>query len=142
MDFSLFVFLKGEKMPTNFDFSQQLDQQLQEKRSERARLDQFFRMVAFDSKRASKVMNSVIEDVLKKEKEKENKMIIENAKAIINGKTYMVKEIRIKHECGADPVAELTVDMHPFNQIPSGVVIHKTGGPVGNTLYSELMPKR
>lgn len=74
-------------------------------------------------------VTQMVETMRKNLVEEENKMIIENAKAIINGKTYKVRDIRIKHEYGADPIAELTVDMHPFNQIPAAVVIHNTGVP-------------
>ena len=50
-------------------------------------------------------------------------MIIQNARAIIEGKTYNVRDIRIKHEFGEWPIAELTVDMRPL----TGVVVHNTG---------------
>lgn len=71
------------------------------------------------------------------EKEKEKKMIINNAKAILDGKTFKVQNISIRHEAGTYPTAELEVSLNPLNQIPSGVIIHDVGG----TLRSELLPK-
>ncbi len=69
------------------------------------------------------VIDQLAANFRKIEEEKKNKMIIQNAKAIIEGKTYKVRDMRITHECGAYPVAELTVDMTPL----TGVVVHNTG---------------
>ena len=76
------------------------------------------------------IIDELIEHFRKIEEEKQNKMIIESAKAIINGNTYKVMDMRIAHEVGTYPTAELTVSLNPLNMIPSGVIIHKTGGPV------------